>query len=134
MIRPRFATGIRSAPKDRGAAIVELGVMLPLLVLLLFGIVEFGRGYNAKVTLTHAAREAVREYTIHKDVDDAVAAGEAAASGLSGTVTIDVVDDCDSTDGDTAEVEASWDLNYTIPLFDEGTITLDESAVMRCGG
>lgn len=117
---------------ERGAAAIELALVLPLLIMLVFGIVEFGRGYNAKVTLTHAAREAVREYTINEDVAGAVTVGENAAPQLSG-VTISVVDDCDSTEGDTAEVKASWDFDFTIPLVQSGTVTIEESAVMRCG-
>lgn len=122
----------RSPQRERGAVAVEFVLVLPLLILLVFGIVEFGRGYNAKVTLTHAAREAVREYTINQVEADAITIGEDAAPQLSG-VTISVTDTCNSDVGDVAEVTASWDLDYVIPLFRQGTITIEEIAVMRCG-
>lgn len=111
-----------------------MALVLPILILLVFGIFEFGRGYNAKITLTHAAREAVREYTVNQVEADAVAVGENAAPELPG-VTITLVDTCDSSiPNDVAEVEASWDFSYTIPLFRSDTVTIEESAVMRCGG
>lgn len=117
----------------RGAAAIEFVLVLPLLILLVFGILEFGRAYNAKVTLTHAAREAVRDYTINQAEAGAITVGENAAPNLP-SVTLTLIDDCDGSVDDVAEMEASWDLDYTIPLFRSGTWTLDESAVMRCGG
>ncbi len=54
----------RSAPvrgrAQRGAAAVELAIVLPVLLMIVFGIIDFGRMYNAQVTLTEAAREGVR--------------------------------------------------------------------------
>jgi Flp pilus assembly protein TadG len=45
---------------DRGAAVVEFALLLPLLLLLVFGIIDFGRALNAQITLTQAAREGAR--------------------------------------------------------------------------
>ena len=45
---------------DGGAAAVEMELVLPLLLLVLCGIIDFGRGFNAQMQLTQAAREAVR--------------------------------------------------------------------------
>lgn len=45
---------------DRGAAAVEFALVLPLLLLLVFGIVDFGRAYNMQIALTQGAREGVR--------------------------------------------------------------------------
>ena len=46
--------------RPRGQALVEFALILPLLMLVLFGIVEFGRAWNAKQVLTDAAREGAR--------------------------------------------------------------------------
>ena len=53
--------------RERGSNALEFALIAPLLILLLFGIVDFGRGYNAQVTLTHAAREGVRECSLGGD-------------------------------------------------------------------
>ena len=50
----------RGGALDRGAAAVEFALLLPLLLLLVFGIIDFGRALNAQVTLTQAAREGAR--------------------------------------------------------------------------
>ena len=50
----------RNTPRDRGAAAVEFALLLPVLLLLVFGIIDFGRALNASITLTQAAREGAR--------------------------------------------------------------------------
>jgi len=39
---------------------VELALILPILIIFLLGIVEFGRVFNAYLVVTHASREGVR--------------------------------------------------------------------------
>ena len=65
------STRFQRLRQDRGASMVEFALILPLLVLLIFGLVEFGRGYNAQITLTHAAREGVRTLAVTKDAGEA---------------------------------------------------------------
>jgi hypothetical protein len=45
---------------EDGAAAVEFALLLPLLVLLLFGSIQFGLAFNARIQATNAAREAAR--------------------------------------------------------------------------
>ena len=53
---------------ERGAAAVEFAFILIPLMFLVFGIFEFGRVYMVQLTLTNAARDAVRMYAISDDV------------------------------------------------------------------
>ena len=46
--------------RRRAAAVVEMAVVTPLLVTLLFGIMEFGRRFMVYQTLVQAAREGCR--------------------------------------------------------------------------
>jgi len=45
---------------ERGAAAVEFALILPVLILLIVGMLEFSRAYNAQLSLTNAAREGAR--------------------------------------------------------------------------
>jgi Flp pilus assembly protein TadG len=45
---------------EQGQGLVELALVLPILLLLLFGIIEFGRVMGAGVIVTHSARDAAR--------------------------------------------------------------------------
>ena len=45
---------------DRGAALVELAIALPLLMMLILGMVSAGIAFNNQLALTHSAREGGR--------------------------------------------------------------------------
>ena len=46
--------------REKGASLVEFAVLLPLLILLLFGIMEAGWGFAQQVEIRNAAREGAR--------------------------------------------------------------------------
>ncbi len=48
------------AERSRGAVVVELALVLPLLVALLLGITTAGLAFNQKLDMTHATREGAR--------------------------------------------------------------------------
>ncbi|KDB05820.1 TadE family protein [Burkholderia sp. lig30] len=52
--------------KQRGVAAVEFAILLPLLLLILFGIVEFGLLMYDKAVITNASREAARAGVVLK--------------------------------------------------------------------
>lgn len=53
-----------SAREDRGQSLVEFALVLPLLLLLLFGIVEFALAWRSSQVITNAAREGARAAVI----------------------------------------------------------------------
>jgi Flp pilus assembly protein TadG len=57
---PRPLKGPRR-PRQRGDAIVELALLAPLLVLMLFGVLELGRVVDAWIVVNNAAREGARQ-------------------------------------------------------------------------
>jgi len=52
--------GPAPANEERGSALVEFALVLPLILMLTFGAVTTGLVYNHKIDLTHAAREGAR--------------------------------------------------------------------------
>ncbi|MCS7248469.1 MAG: pilus assembly protein [Anaerolineales bacterium] len=50
----------RGSPKRRGQAITEFALVLPILLLLIFGIIEFARIYQSYLVISNAARFGVR--------------------------------------------------------------------------
>ena len=68
----RFAR--RIGKSERGAAILEFAIAVPVFLALVFGIIEFAWILNGHITLTGAAREGARlaivsEYTGKRDDD-----------------------------------------------------------------
>jgi Flp pilus assembly protein TadG len=57
-------TRILKLKGDRGQALVELAFVLPLVLLLLFGIIDFGLAYNTKNSDTNLANLAARAVSV----------------------------------------------------------------------
>ena len=54
---------------ERGAALIEAAVTVPLILLISVGIFEFGRAYQTQQVLTNAAREGARVAVIEGTTD-----------------------------------------------------------------
>lgn len=63
---------MRNMTDERGQAMLEMALVLPLLLLILLGIVDFGRVLLIQQTVTEAARDAAR-YASIGDTDAEVA-------------------------------------------------------------
>ncbi len=63
----RFAAS--RSEKRRGAAVVEFAVVLPLLLTVLFGIIEYGWVFMVRQTLQTAAREGCRVAILQTSVE-----------------------------------------------------------------
>ena len=125
---------LRSAATDeRGAAAVELALVLWILLLLVLGMVEFGRAYNAKIELTGAVREGARAVALRQISPTPASVVAAAAPGLDPAPVVTVLAGCPSGSTGDARVRATYPVVYDIPFFRSGTWTIDATGVMLCG-
>lgn len=58
---PAASTGIDGRQGQRGQALVELAIVLPILLLLIMAIIDFGRVFHGYLAVTTAAREGARQ-------------------------------------------------------------------------
>ena len=117
---------------DRGAAVVEFAIVMPLLVALLVGIAEFGRAYYVQTTLSGAAREGVRVMALKDSPSAAKSAAISAAEPLAiAAGQIAVPANCSA--GSNATVTISYTMPFITGLFGS-SIGLTGKGVMRCGG
>ncbi len=82
--------------QEQGQELVEFAILLPLLVLIVFGVLDLGRVFFAAITITNAARVGAR-YGMAYPGDEAgiitVAQAEAQGSGLDLTnPTVSAID------------------------------------------
>lgn len=63
---------------------VEFALILPLLLLVLGGIIDFGRAYYEQIVLTNAAREGARMAALGYTPGQVEARADVAARGLNG--------------------------------------------------
>lgn len=118
--------------RESGAAALEFALVLPILVLLIMGMVEFSRAYNAQISLTHATREGVRVWALTQDADATVTATKNAATSLNPDLVSVATTAC--VPGEPTSVTTTYPFTYDIPLFGTATLTLSATGVMRCTG
>lgn len=111
---------------------VEFAIILPVLLLLVFGIIEFGRAHNTQLTLTHAAREGVRTYAITQDQAQGETTAQLAATTLDPVQMTIAVTPC-VIDQPTS-MTISYPFQFFIPFLPSTPITLQAEGVMKCGG
>jgi len=124
----------RVGERDRGAAMVELALILPILIILLVGIINFGAAYNHQIQIQGAAREGARALALGQNASTAVCS--ALSSSECSRVSV-AQTGCPSSSSSTstayATVTVSTDYTFNIPFLSLGTKTLTATARMRCG-
>lgn len=109
--------------KERGAAAVEFALLLPLLIAILLGIMEFGWMFFTDLQVTNATRDALRKAVVTlppEDMDDAAAArltqiADYPGSGLeSGNLSLAVFE-CDA-DEESVSIVVRYQYEPLTPL------------------
>jgi Flp pilus assembly protein TadG len=123
---------------DSGQSLVEFALVVPLLILLLMGIVEFARAYNAWHIITDAGREGGRtaviaDPAVDRDSVVSVVRNALERGGLtSPDVQIDV-DNFRTQTGDSTAVVISYPYRFVLldSFMGPRVIQLSTSTVMR---
>lgn len=112
---------------ESGAAAVEFALVIPVLMLIVLAIIQFGVAFTYQISVTQAAREAVRSMAVVGNQATAVALAQS-AYGLS-TSSVSVPATCPA--GTTITVT----VKYTVPSIGNlVSIPLTGVAAMQCGG
>lgn len=122
----------------RGQSLVELALILPIIVLLLFGTVEFGRVFYSYITITSAVREGAREAAVGKtDAEIEARIKEAVTlADLDTRLHISPITPSEGnrTTGVPVKVEIRYEMPLIVPLIGEflpNPVPLTASATMR---
>ena len=130
--------------REEGVAAVEFALILPVLALLLFGVLEFGRVWSQYQVFQGAAREGARcaavQATDFSDCEIQPAIVQAAApydpANQPAAVKIGGASrPAGCTDADHGQdVQVSWvqPLNINIPFWNDVTVSPTIKAVFRC--
>ena len=77
---------------ERGAVLVEMAIVVPIFILLVFGMLEFGLAFKDKLTMEHAVNQASRRATVlGTDATADIEILNAFRDGLVGAADIDLV-------------------------------------------
>ena len=121
---------------EKGASAVEFALILPILIILIFGIFEFAIAFNNYVTITHAAREGVRRAAVdlfNPDLKDYIKEMAFPLALTDDDIVIEF--DGDEADpppiGDPVSVEITYNFGISIPLVGSWEVPLKNKAIMR---
>ena len=120
--------------RQSGQAVVELALMLPILILILVGILDLGRIFEAQVTITNAAREGARWAIDHPSDSSGISShvsAEATAGGFSPVITNPGGLGGSSGSPITVTVTYSFTMLTTNIFAGVSTIPIQSSAVMQ---
>lgn len=122
---------------EKGQALVEMALVLPILLIIVFGIIEFGRIMNTYLILTNAAREGARQGVVGgTDLDVYNAVKNNAYTLDSEELVIDIDSDPPGSRsrGTPLTVRVSYDVQIIAPVIGAITgnpYTVTASSTMR---
>ncbi|MBK6561157.1 TadE/TadG family type IV pilus assembly protein [Candidatus Amarobacter glycogenicus] len=120
----RFARVVRKLRRtEAGQALVEFTMILPIFLMLLFGLVDFGRGFYTWLLITNAAREGARVAAVQGDssaintrIYDSFCDNYPSSCGLDpAKLTINKTN-VQGARGSAVEIDLSYNFDYATPL------------------
>ncbi len=125
----------RTGRRTRGQSLVEFAVVLPVFLLILSGIMDFGFLLYSRMTVINAAREGARVATTVKVPEDAASIPSLvssrvsdAASPLSVSTTTTCIPSCDP--GNSVRVTVNYGHQAFFPLLFGTTIPITSTVQM----
>jgi uncharacterized protein (UPF0333 family) len=113
---------------ERGQAMVESALVLPIVLLLLLGMVELGRVSNAYMAVMHAARHGARQGAVGATNDEIISRVKSAASHLDVTeLTVLIVPEIGRQSGQDIRITVTYPVTMITPL--TGAIFKEEVTV-----
>lgn len=109
-------TGKHDWKDERGQAVAEFAMIVPIFLLLVFAIVDFGMGFHAWITVTNAAREGARLGAVGGssiEISDEVYATSATLDAAQLSV---IVTNAEGNPGESVTVDVTYDYQLITPL------------------
>jgi hypothetical protein len=131
----------RVARRERGTALIEFALMLPLMLALTFCVVDISRAFWAKNAVTQAAREGVRHVVVSPVADSVVVRSRVQEVLLPTGLTLSTLTVSGPLPGPRYEVEVGVAFDWLFPgLFNwlgakfDNPMTVKAKCVMRKEG
>jgi Flp pilus assembly protein TadG len=122
--------------RTRGQSMVEFTLILPVLMLMIFGIYQFGQTYSDYIQVTNAARTGGRKALVSRSdvngVADAIAAAKGATWWLdTSKMNVTVSPGQPWTTGQTVTVTVTYPYTISLLGFVAGSGTLKSATTVR---
>jgi Flp pilus assembly protein TadG len=127
----------RRHASQRGQSLAEFALVMPVFLILLFGIIDFSLGLKAWLTVTNASREGARVLALGQSCTQVTNQAQAVAHGLTPPVTVTITPStCQGSSGDAMAVTVTYTYTFVTPLGNfvhllSGPITMTSTSTMR---
>ncbi len=126
----------RRRDRTRGQSMVEFTLILPVLMLMIFGIYQFGQTYSDYIQVTNAARTGGRKALVSRSdtngVADTITAAQNATWWLNkANMTVTVTPGQPWVTGQTVTVTVTYPYSISLLGFVAGSGTLKSSTTVR---
>jgi Flp pilus assembly protein TadG len=95
--RPAKNSKRQAERRDGGQSLVEFALIIPILIILVFGIIDFGMGLRAYITVAQATREGARYAAVGNPAGTFSSGGSGDCNGSTNTSTVGKV--CSTLNG-----------------------------------
>ena len=123
---------------ERGQTLVELALILPIIILILFGTLEFGRIFHSYIVITNAAREGARLGALGKSNEEIISRIREASPLYQADTRLRIIrlepNESARNSGVPLTVEVAYDVELVTPIISSilpNPVTLKSTAVMR---
>jgi Flp pilus assembly protein TadG len=101
---------------QRGQSLVEFALVLPIFLLLVFAIIDFGFGFHAWLTVTNSAREGARIGAVRASETDIVQRVQDTADTLDQSRMTITVTNAQGNPGESVVVQVNYAYTMITPL------------------
>jgi Flp pilus assembly protein TadG len=101
---------------EKGQNLVEFAMVVPIFLILVFSIVDFGMGFHAWITVTNAAREGARMGAVGADEATITARVEDTSSSLAADDLQITVTNAQGNPGESVTVQVEYQYQLITPL------------------
>ena len=123
---------------ERGQTLVELALVLPIIILILFGTLEFGRIFHSYIVITNAAREGARLGALGKSDEEIISRIREVSPLYQADTRLRIIrlepNESARNSGVPLTVEVAYDVELVTPIISSilpNPVTLKSTAVMR---
>ncbi len=113
MLKRRSRTGSQG---EKGQSLVEFALVLPIFLLLVFAIIDFGVGFHAWLTVTNSAREGARLGAVRGSASDIEQRVRDTADSLDQANLAVTVTNAQGSSGQSVVVDVDYDYTLITPL------------------
>lgn len=126
---------LKSLKNQKGQALVEFAIVLPVLLMLVMGIIQFGMMLNSYLAIENASREGARAGIVGStdaEIESLIISSSPSLNPADLTVTL-TPSEANRRSGDTLTVKVTYNYKFTIPiissLFNDGKMLTGQTSM-----